>query len=290
MNLSTIIQMKAQTKMGLKASFDELIEMQYEAGFRNLNFTFCAIEEELKQDNWEKCIDNRIELAKQKGIVFSSAHAPFHSKLILNDYKEDDNVEVNELIKKSIILASKANIKWITMHLGAYLDKNGNYDIENSIKYNIEFLKPFVEVAKKYNVGIAMETMTGIHYTAPSIEELIKITDIINNNEGQEVVGVCYDCGHVRAGNGNQVESIKRLGHRLKSTHIHDNTGVDEHLLPMYGDINFRELMKALKQIDYKGDLSLEVKYAANIIDDFGVETYKYALEILKKIEKYTEL
>jgi sugar phosphate isomerase/epimerase len=46
--------------------------------------------------------------------------------------------------------------------------------------------------------------------------------------------------------------------------HVHDThgirQGVDEHLLPWSAEIDFDDLMKALKEVGYKGDLTLEIR------------------------------
>lgn len=53
---------------------------------------------------------------------------------------------------------------------------------------------------------------------------------------------------------------IHSLGsRRLQALHIHDNCfDKDIHTLPFLGKIPFPDVMKALHNIDYKGDLTFE--------------------------------
>jgi sugar phosphate isomerase/epimerase len=54
-------------------------------------------------------------------------------------------------------------------------------------------------------------------------------------------------------------ESILALSHRLQALHIHDNDKwQDSHQIPFSMDIDFKEMVDALKQINYSGYLTLE--------------------------------
>ena len=87
----------------------------------------------------------------------------------------------------------------------------------------------------------------------------------------------CLDIGHAEMkGLGtNAVEMIHALGkERLRALHIHDNDKWhDSHRLPFTMDIDFAPIVKALKDIDYQGDFTLEVdhlmkEYGADRIDE----------------------
>ena len=52
---------------------------------------------------------------------------------------------------------------------------------------------------------------------------------------------------------------IKALGSKLQALHIHDNDKWhDSHQIPFSMDIDFLPVVKALKEIDYKGYFTLE--------------------------------
>ena len=81
--------------------------------------------------------------------------------------------------------------------------------------------------------------------------------DIVND----EYLVACMDIGHaeMKGTNTNAVEMIKALKGRLKCLHIHDNDKWhDLHQIPFSGKVDFPPIVKALKEINYEGDFTLE--------------------------------
>ena len=75
----------------------------------------------------------------------------------------------------------------------------------------------------------------------------------------------CLDIGHaeMKGSDTNAVEMIYALGDRLQALHICDNDKLhDSHMIPFTMDIDFDAIVKALKDINYKGDFTLEAAYA----------------------------
>ena len=71
----------------------------------------------------------------------------------------------------------------------------------------------------------------------------------------------CLDIGHaeMRGLNTSAPEMIHALGHRLQALHIHDNDKwLDSHQIPFSMNIDFVAVAKALKDIGYAGELTLE--------------------------------
>jgi sugar phosphate isomerase/epimerase len=63
--------------------------------------------------------------------------------------------------------------------------------------------------------------------------------------------------------------------------HIADNKGeFDEHILPYQGTIQWEPIMKALKEIDYKGDFTYEVHEFGNPLPkELRMKALKYACD-----------
>ena len=71
----------------------------------------------------------------------------------------------------------------------------------------------------------------------------------------------CLDIGHaeMKGSDTSAVEMIHALGDRLQALHIHDNDKWhDSHQIPFSMDIDFVPIVKALKEIGYKGYFTLE--------------------------------
>lgn len=71
----------------------------------------------------------------------------------------------------------------------------------------------------------------------------------------------CLDIGHaeMRGSGEGAARMIRALGSRLQALHIHDNDRWhDSHKLPFTMDIDFDAVIEALREIGYKGYISLE--------------------------------
>lgn len=256
--------------------------------FNHINFNFCDIPNILKQNNCEEKIDEIIKLCREYNINIETAHATFHWPFLFQEYESrEDKEELENGIIKSIQMAKRMNVKWITLHLGQLLDKEGKYNYQESAKANIRYLNKFIELANDLEIGIAIENGTNmLQNVTPTIEELIEIVDFYNQLYKKEVLGICYDFGHANVGDWNQYESIKKIGKHLKVTHIHDNIGKDTHQIPFTGNIDFKSAMKALKEINYTGNLTLELKYQENEMGENCLVTLNKTYDILNQLKQ----
>lgn len=213
------------------------------SNFNNVNFNFCEIQELLDKEDYRKIFD---DITKNCNLKFNISHAPIHFPFFFNTYYD---LKEKDIYEERII---------------------------KSIQENINYLRKFVELAIKNNIKIAIENGTNMETeVTPSIDELIEIVDYYNNFYNKEVLGICFDFGHANVGKLNIYREIKKIGNRLKVTHIHDNYGTDTHNFPFDGDIDWKLAIKALKEINYTGELTLEVRYLNNEFNsDIINETY----------------
>ena len=82
----------------------------------------------------------------------------------------------------------------------------------------------------------------------------------------------CLDVGHaeMRGLNTNAVEMILALKDRLHALHLHDNNlWHDSHQIPFSMQMDFNAIARALKQINYQGDFTLE---ADRYLSDYSSE------------------
>jgi glycerophosphoryl diester phosphodiesterase len=268
------------------------IDLISKSKFNNANFNFCEIQELLDDDNFE--IEFKTLLKEFNKLNYTVAHAPIHWPFLFNEYYNLDYQKLENRINKSIKLASLLNIKNIVMHIGTKLNSDGTYNLKESVKENIKYLEPFVFLAENLGIKIAIENGTQMQKdapqfndTAPYIDELIEITDYYNNLYKKEVVGICFDFGHANVGKLNIYDEIIKIGKRLIVTHIHDNYGTDTHNFPYRGTINWQMAYKALCDINYTGELTLEVRYNDYQLRDFSEINLTY--DILKSIINYKD-
>jgi len=272
--------MKISSEIGSCAKHigeEKTIEYLAKAGFDAWDFSMFSM---CKYD-WEtnKLIDSGHPLAgndylkfarrlKQigldNGIVCNQSHAPFPTRV----------PEIRAHYKRAIECTAEAGGSICIIHP----DNNKSHE-ENAEVY-FELL-PF---AKECGVKIATENWNWngekdeASFAACATPESFNAhLDAVND----DFFVACLDIGHaeMRGYNTSAVEMIKALGSRLQALHIHDNDKWhDSHQIPFSMDIDFEGVVKALKEINYKGFFTLE---ADRFLSDYTSEN---VFEGIKKL------
>lgn len=288
-----IIYSQTTRTVGEKNNVDNFklgIKRLEDSKFAYANLNFFEIQELLDKNDYEDIFGDLIEFLKNSSITFNIAHAPIHYPFFFNTYyKRDDIDTLKNRILKSLDISKEIGVKRIVIHVGTYLDKDYNYDINKSIEHNIKYLEPFVKKAIENNILIAIENGTQMEKddplfknTAPYIDELIRIVEYYNKKYDKEVLGVCFDFGHANVGNLDMYNEIVKIGNKLIVTHIHDNYGTDSHNQPFDGTVNWDDVRKALTDINYNGELTSEVRYSKEELSDSSNINKTY--DLIKKI------
>lgn len=263
----------------IEPSYKDQVKWCYDAGFRVIDINFCASiraaesHAELAEDDWEKRICELADYGAKLGVKFTQSHSPFNAKLFTKGSQPNaEFMEVfNEMTRRSIIASGMLGVKWETFH--ALNDNiNTEYDMDIVQKTNLEYFSPWLELCKKHGVGMAIENMFEVdpknykRYYCASLDDQIGLIDAFKD----EAVGATWDFGHASQVLSDQVKALKRLGKRLKSTHVQDNYGkADSHLIPFVGgSIKWEQIMPCLCEIGYEGDFVYECHRFMNDIPD----------------------
>ena len=185
------------------------------------------------------------QIGLDNGIVCNQSHAPFPTLC----------AEICTYFKRAIECTAEAGGEICIIH--PHNDK--------SVEENRDMYLELLPFAKEYNVKIATENMWNwdeekghSSFAACATPESFNAhLDAIND----EYFTACLDIGHaeMKGSNTSAVEMIKALGNRLTALHIHDNDKLhDSHQIPFSMNIDFNEIVAALKEIDYKGYFTLE--------------------------------
>ena len=155
-------------------------------------------------------------------------------------------------------------VKNIVFHPGDYYRRTGTYEesrekLRNS---NFEFFSSLMPYCNDYNVNVAIEntywnTENGIEKSyCYGAEDII---DLIDSIDSPHMVS-CLDLGHLALVGESHRDVIYAIGKkRLKCLHVQDNEFVkDIHQLPGLGKIDYTEILSALADIGYDGELTLE--------------------------------
>jgi sugar phosphate isomerase/epimerase len=267
------------------------IAMCRECGFDVIDLNFCSAVDRksgfpLCSDEWMKFVDELGDAGAKYGVTFSQSHAPYDSNLRRADrpIKEEDLEWYFESVRRSIWASAKLGVRWVVTHAqtDVYGDEMG---FEQNMKTNLQFYAPIVEWAKRYGTGIAIENMAEFHpektkhrFTA-IVEEQIAVIDALNDPDVQG----CWDFGHAQLVYRDQLVPLKKLGGRLKATHVQECDGKeDDHFLPFIrGTTPWEKIMPYLKTSGYPGDFTYEVHgFFSGIPESLRIRSGKFAYEV----------
>ena len=270
----------------IQIQYDHLFEKKCKfasiAGFDCISVNFSGMVDKT-EDDWKKAVDDIQRILAENKLFCHQSH-PYYYNLLLSMENTEDRFEfaIESAIKASGLLGAG----WVALHPRSAI--SDGYSTRKAIVGNREVFSKYLEIAKKYNTGLAIEnlpTFNGLVPIAPFFssdpEDLMELVDSFNDKS----VGVCWDTGHANLMRMNQPLKIRMMGDRIKCTHIHNNGHKDDdHLPPDQGDINWEEIMRAFRDINYKGALTLEThcRYEHDImLQSFA----KHNLECLKYLE-----
>ena len=282
MRLSTATSFFGNNIDGTYIPFLESVKRCKAAGFNVLDATFCHAlfgKTDLVKDDWQDRIHNLRNETEKLGVEFSQSHPVFIPGDINKQPQEVQDV-YKEMMRRSIIASSILGVKWAVLH--PVEERNITaFDTEFNIKKNFEFFAPVVELARKYNVGVAFENMlervTSKRRFCSHAGELAALVDAYNDS----MVGACWDFGHGNLLYKNQGIALRTLGKRLKATHVADNYGLDDdHMFPFHGNIDWPSIMPVLTEIGYEGDFTYEThkefdKLPDNVKDTLAKAAYE---------------
>lgn len=247
-HLLTIESYRAWESFGIDKGFQTIKE----AGFDGLDLSFYwkAAPALCGDDYKEKALEIKNALAKH-GLSCTQAHAPFD---FLYGMKQDDSCFEYLSIKRAIEACGIIGIDHIVVH-GVKVPAPACSRM--NMEYNYNYYKTFEPLCKKFGVKIAVENLMA-SFTYPDL-----LNDILKQLDSPYFVGL-VDVGHAWLRGGIQpAEFIRQMDKgAVKGLHIQDThgmeLGVDEHLVPYMANIDFAELIKALKEYGYDGEFTME--------------------------------
>lgn len=230
-----------------------------EHGFSCTDFNMAGTGSALYTDTLEKAeatLRKERELACAAGVVINQVHGPW--RWPAQDGTEEDRKERMEKMKKSIYLTTVLGCKNWVIHPIMPLGVN-EVDTDDALRtwaMNFVFMEELLETAKAYDITICLENMPMHKFSMSKPKEILNFVQQI----GDEHFKICLDTGHVSVfPELNIAEEMRRLGKEIRVLHVHDNRyGMDMHLTPYDGVIDWEAFAGALKDIQYTGVFSLE--------------------------------
>lgn len=244
----------------------DAVKILAECGFSALDLSLCNITDSDLQKLYGdyKAFAKEIKnVANGAGVTFNQSHAPFHSSYIEDELTQKAYTE----ICRAMEFAALVDVKNIVVHPKQHLE----YPEEAKVlkEMNLEFYNSLIPLCKEYGINVLVENMW--HYREGHIigsvcadpQEFCEYVDMLNS----PYIKACFDIGHAELVKADIPNFINSLGDRLHGLHVHDvSVDNDLHTVPYFGAIkNWDNIMKALADISYKGDLTFEVKSLKNL-------------------------
>lgn len=270
----------------------EGVRLLMDAGYPALDLTmFANMEQHILAPDMKSVALRLRELADSRGVVFNQAHAPFGGGY------ENYTQNLVPLMPRVFEFASYLGVRQVVVHPLKYGRYYGNES--ELFELNRSFYASLAPLSEQWGVKIAIENMWQRHPVTGKIcddvcappEELCAYYDA----QGRpDLFTVCLDLGHVTICGREPENAIRTIGHdRLGALHVHDTDYInDSHTLPGMGKTNWDAVCKALAEVDYKGEFTLEAdEFLRNYDNAFLPTAAKFMCDcgkqLVSKIEEY---
>jgi len=244
---------------GSKMSLKDCMEQAKEAGFEAIELTV-AEEGELSLNSTRRDVEKIVQAAEEVGIELSSLATGLFWDYSLSSSNDKVKDKAKGIVKKMLELASYLGIDTILVVPGAvdvFFKPEAEvvpYDV--AYERSLESLRECLDTAEKYKVNVGIENVWNKFLLSP-----LEMRDFIDKL-GSDYLGAYFDVGNILL-TGYPEHWIRILGKRIKRVHIKDfkrvigNVNVFCDLLE--GDVNWAEVMKALREIGYNDYITAEI-------------------------------
>lgn len=196
------------------------------------------------------------DCAKANGLEIYQLHGTWPH---VDDTTAEGREKTIECFKKNIYAAKILGCPRVIVHpCMPRLYSGGPICEEEDFEVNLHLLESLVPTAKENGVTVCFENMPFPKVTSFSfVKNIKKLLTQINDNH----IKACLDVGHFNVEKGDIYEAIRLLGDDLAALHIHDDRfGQDRHLFPFLGETDWGGFIRGLKEIAFKGVISLETQ------------------------------
>ena len=285
---------------------EEALKMAKAAGADAVDFDLLNYDETLYNKSEDEIFSHVEKVAKTAAsldLIISQTHGR------ICGYRNDPVFDADQkrMAKLDLQATKLLGCKHCAMHGPSYI----HHDIKTDpvILRDLAFrnFTDFLPMAKEAGVKIATETFGDATRTFDSsgrtcidffgsAQEFISIYDRIRKESAYgDWFCVCMDTGHTNKsyrfpGQPSPAEMIRRLGKNIEILHLHDNDCMtDQHKVPGSGNIDWKEVLTALREIGYNGVYNMEL-----VLSYFGksreiMEAYaEFSVKVMRNmLEEY---
>lgn len=243
-------------------------------------------EKEEKSGNLEKMFEELKSIANSLDLKIVQIHGPF------GDFDHQFG-SINESLRSSAV---KRVFNWIrlmnkfdftailVLHTGLVQpdpDISSEYLLYRARDINTKNFFEIGKVAQDFGVRVAIENRLESTFGALP-NDLIELVRSLNN----DYLGICLDTGHANVNKVSPAKAARIFGDYLIATHIHDNNGKgDQHLPPLMGNINWKDFISSLTDLNYKNPIIVEIPGGLGDVE-LGMNKIKLVSLIMNELLK----
>ena len=239
----------------------DTIDAMQNAGFKNVFIQWYNRE-------WNPTQEEQLKDIREKRLNVIFAHLGYQN--INNLWLDtEDGDKLVERYKQDIKICKENMIPMVIMHL------TGKSEAPKYNEIGLNRLQKIADYAKSLDIKVAFENTKFKGYLDYVIE------NIKNDN-----VGICFDSGHFHVHFDDDLDFAK-FKDRVFAVHLHDNDKIDDlHLIPFDGTIDWKKIIKELKNCNYNGPITMESCYRNGYLEMSIDDFYKKAYEKGEKLEE----
>ena len=170
-------------------------------------------------------------------------------------------------IKRALEIAEIVPFRYLIQHLGVQGEEYEERKLDSAFS-SLDEIKVF---AAQRGVEVLLENTPNGMSSGERLNGFLAQTHLNLN--------YCFDAGHAHMATGIAAE-FALMKNRIRSTHLHDNNGVEDlHLFPMQGTIDWRQAIRLLGTCPNQYPLLLELREPPNM--DLPLAEAKRSIEQL---------
>jgi len=166
-----------------------------------------------------------------------------------------------EFIKYSLALGKYLGAYAVTVQSGILVSPQDWWKVAKQI---VKDFKELARYARDNGQDLAIEIHKEMLIETP--KQATEFLDLVD----KENVGVTFDPAHLIWSGIDPVEAVYQLKESIKHVHLKDARNKDIHYPVGDGVVNFRELLRALKKINYVRTLALEIEPLSDHLQDIN--------------------
>ena len=165
-----------------------------------------------------------------------------HAIVSLTETSKAKRIAATDEIKRALEIADSVPFRYLIQHVGMPEEEYDDAKIEAAFN-SLDELRVF---ASQLGVEILLENIPNAFSRAERLNLFVATTHLPLN--------FCFDAGHAHL-TGDWESELRLMGGRIRSTHIHDNDGIeDNHRFPPLGENGSIPWVPMKEMLDSHGD------------------------------------